>query len=111
MEDFHLLLIFKTKFVKQGLHPKTHEFQSTLNCAYYFDAQKVVDLIKEKALELGVNHVIDKLIDVYLDDAGYIDYQGCEKSGRVDGDLFIDCSGFAAVLIDKTMKVPLISEQ
>jgi hypothetical protein len=102
---------FQDQICEAGLAPKniqTPEFESILNYAYHFDAQKVVDLIKEKALEYGVNHITDKLIDVHLDDTGYIDYLGCEKSGRINGDLFIDCSGFAAVLIDKTMKIPFI---
>ena len=61
--------------------------------------------LEEKAIELGVRHVIDKVVDVHLDDAGYIDYLGCEKSGRVDGDFFVDCSGFNALLLQKTLKV------
>jgi hypothetical protein len=102
---------FQDQICEAGLAPKnikTPEYQSILNYAYHFDAMKVVELIKEKALELGVNHVVDKLTDVHLDEAGYIEYLDCEKSGRVNGELFIDCSGFAAVLIDKALKVPFI---
>jgi tryptophan halogenase len=103
---------FQDQICEAGLAPKkivTPEYQSILNYAYHFDAKKVAELIKEKAIEMGVNHVVDKVIDVNLDDNGYIEYLGCEKSGRINGDLFVDCSGFAALLIDKTMKVPFIS--
>jgi len=103
---------FQDQICEAGLAPKkivTPEYQSVLNYAYHFDAQKVAELLKEKAIELGVNHIVDKVIDVHLDGQGYIEYLGCEKSGRINGDLFIDCSGFAGILIDKTMKIPFKS--
>jgi tryptophan halogenase len=80
---------FQGQICEAGLAPKkivTPEYQSVLNYAYHFDAQKVAELIKEKAIELGVNHVVDKVINVQLDDSGYIASVGCEKSGLVNGD-------------------------
>lgn len=103
---------FQDQICEAGLAPKkiiTPEYQSVLNYAYHFDAQKVANLIKEKAISLGVIHIIDKVVDAKLDKGGYIESVNCEKAGQVKGDLFIDCSGFSGVLIDKTLKIPFIS--
>ncbi len=102
---------FQDQICEAGLAPKkivTPEYQSILNYAYHFDAVKVAKLIQEKAVELGVQHVVDKVIDVGQNANEYIEFVVCEKSGKISGDFFVDCSGFAALLIGKTMKVPFL---
>jgi tryptophan 7-halogenase len=103
---------FQDQICEAGLAPKkivTPEYQAVLNYAYHFDASKVANLIKEKAIELGVKHVVDKVLDVNIDSNGYITTLITEKNGQIEGDLFIDCSGFAGLLINKTMKIPFKS--
>ena len=41
-------------------------------------------------------------------DRGDIDYVQTSKSGRLAGDLFIDCSGFRSLLLGETLGVPFI---
>lgn len=102
---------YQDQVCELGLAPKkisTPEYQSILNYAYHFDAAKVAMLIKEKAIALGVNHIVDEVISAELDEQEYVTALKCKKNERLTGDLFVDCSGFSSVLLDKTYKVPLV---
>ena len=49
--------------------------------------------------------------DVVLRDDGGIDHVVTREHGDVSGDLFIDCTGFRGLLINKAMEEPFISFQ
>lgn len=74
--------------------------------AYHFDAAMYARLLKKKALEQGVNHIQKTVRSITLkDDNGFIDKLIFDDKTEVQGDLFIDCTGFAALLIEKTLHV------
>jgi tryptophan halogenase len=77
--------------------------------AWHFDAHFVADFLRRFATgKQGVNHVQDELEDVNFDENGFITSLKT-KSGRVlEGDLFVDCSGFRGLLINKAMAEPFI---
>jgi glycine/D-amino acid oxidase-like deaminating enzyme len=89
--------------------PHEDEFAAPLNYAYHFDAAKAVEVLAERAAELGVRHITDRLRGVELDADGAIDHLVTEKAGRIDADLYIDCSGFRSELIGRALQVPFRS--
>lgn len=78
--------------------------------AWHFDAHLVADFLRRFATEKQcVMHVEDELNEVRQDERGFITAL-TTKGGRViKGDLFIDCSGFKSLLINKTLGEPFIN--
>ena len=84
-------------------------FSAPLNYAYHFDAAALARLLADRARELGVAHVEDRLLGATLDDRGMIAGLDFERSGMLTADLFVDCSGLRAELIGKAMAEPFVS--
>jgi tryptophan halogenase len=81
--------------------PHEGNFSGPLNYAYHFDAAKLAQVLAERARELGVRHLQGLLTGVELDATGAIDHVVCQEHGRLDADLYIDCTGFHAELIGR----------
>jgi tryptophan 7-halogenase len=95
-----------------ALSPKliTHEqYAGPLNYAYHFDAVALARLLRKKAIELGVHHVVDTVLGATLSADGSIDHLTLEKTGTLKADLYVDCSGFRAQLIGEALGVPFQS--
>ena len=80
-----------------------------LNYAYHFDAMKLAGLLSRHAVSLGVTHLQGKITDVNLAEDGSIASLATDSHGELAGDFFIDCTGFAALLIGKALKSPFKS--
>ncbi len=93
-----------------NLAPKTiatPEYDGLLNYAYHLDANKFAAFLQKHCVgELGVKHVLADVKSVEQAEDGDITAVVTEQAGRIAGDLFVDCTGFAAVLIGKTLGVP-----
>ncbi|WP_426032367.1 tryptophan halogenase family protein [Caulobacter sp. DWP3-1-3b2] len=96
--------------VAHGLGPKRLEdpdFQGPMNYAYHFDAVRFADFLRGVAKDLGVVHLTGKVETVQRDgETGDIASVTAGELGVIEGDLFIDCSGFRALLIGETLGVP-----
>jgi tryptophan halogenase len=77
--------------------------------AYHLDAGLLAEYLKQLGKSRGVKHVVDNVLDVALDERGYISHLRTEQHGDLHGELFIDCSGFRGLLINKTLQEPFIS--
>ena len=77
--------------------------------AFHLDAGLLASYLKKIAIEAGVNHLIGKVEKANLDQNGFIQSLDTDHHGKLVGDLFIDCSGFAALLLEKTLKEPWVS--
>lgn len=86
--------------------PHEGDFDGPLNYAYHFDAARLAEVLAERAVELGVRHVADRIERVERDDRGGIARVATEREGAFEADLYIDCSGFRAELIGQTLGVP-----
>lgn len=80
-----------------------------VNYAYHLDAGLLADFLKKIAIEGGVQHLIGKVEKASLDQNGFIQSIDTTSHGTLAGDLFIDCSGFRALLIEKALKEPWVS--
>ncbi len=78
--------------------------QQNLGYAMHLDAGLLADFLKKDCLEKGIRHLVGKVQRANLDERGFIKNLDTEEHGSLEGDLFIDCSGFGALLIEKAMK-------
>jgi tryptophan 7-halogenase len=93
----------------EGLAPKTithAEYRGLANYSYHLDAGKFAPFLARHCVEkLGVRHVLADVVQVNQHESGDIESVLTRQAGEIFGDLFIDCSGFAALLIGKTLGV------
>jgi tryptophan halogenase len=79
---------------------------STYSYAYQFDASLYAKYLRGYAEERGVERIEGKIADVALRaDDGFVDALVMEDGRRLDADLFVDCTGFRALLIGKALGV------
>ncbi|TPG43286.1 tryptophan 7-halogenase [Sphingomonas koreensis] len=92
-----------------GLAPKTiatSEYQAVANYAYHLDAGKFAAFLQRHCTgKLGVRHVLADVRSVTQAESGDIASVVTDGAGEIAGDLFVDCTGFAALLIGKTLGV------
>jgi len=92
-----------------GLAPKTittPEYQTIANYAYHFDTGKLGPFLQKHCIEkLGVRHVLANVTAANLAENGDIESLVTREAGVLPGDLFVDCTGFSAFLIGKTLGV------
>jgi tryptophan halogenase len=76
------------------------DYGGAANYGYHFDAVKIGLLIRRHAVEkLGVRHIADHVLTVRSHDNGDIAALATRAHGDIAGELFIDCSGLAALLL------------
>lgn len=80
-----------------------------LNYAYHLDAGKYASLLREKSEANGVRRIEGKINRVsQCPDSGHIVAVSLEDGMAVEGDLFIDCSGFRSLLLGDKLAVPFV---
>jgi tryptophan 7-halogenase len=93
-----------------GLAPKTlttAEFEAIANYAYHLDAGKFAAFLQKHCCEkLGVRHILADVRRVNVAEDGDIRSLDTEQAGELEGDLFVDCTGFRALLIGEALGVP-----
>jgi len=99
----------------KGLAPKqatTPEFAAVANYGYHLDAGKFAELLQRHCTSaLGVRHVLDHVTAINGVPEEDIASLSTAKSGDIEGDLFIDCTGFAAMLIGKHYGIPFVDRR
>ena len=76
---------------------------------YHFDSVLIGKFLREKAKESGVSHVEATVEKVEQESDGSIKSLLLNTGQILSGDFFVDCSGFASILLQKTLKVPFVS--
>lgn len=93
-----------------GLAPKAitnAEYEVVANYAYHLDAGKFAPFLQQHCTQkLSVRHILADVRRVNLAEDGDILSLDTEQAGEIGGDLFIDCTGFRALLIGDAMGVP-----
>ena len=90
----------------------TPEYAAVANYGYHFDAGKFGVQLREHAIaNLHVRHVLDDVDLVLSHDDGDIAALRTRAHGDIAGDLFIDCSGLASVLIGQHYGIGVRSQK
>ncbi|MEO6276197.1 tryptophan halogenase family protein [Roseateles sp.] len=81
-----------------------------LGYAYHFDANLYARHLRALSERRGVRRTEGKVVRVLLDEepgptSGHVRAVELESGELVEGDLFLDCTGFAGLLTDKTLGV------
>jgi tryptophan halogenase len=78
---------------------------STHSYAYQLDGERYARLLRDDAEKRGVARIDGEVADVELrGEDGFIEAVRLADGRRIDGDLFIDCSGTNAILIGGALK-------
>jgi tryptophan 6-halogenase len=92
------------------LAPKPAEhFPFDIWHGYHFDSVLLGQFLQKKALGRGVRHLTAHVTHANLDQQGAIESLATTEGIAIGGDLFIDCTGFAGLLITQALKTPFVS--
>jgi tryptophan halogenase len=106
MGDYSLgtALAVNNKF--QPPAPQPPSSLSVFDWALHFDASLFAKHMRQFATSKGCRHIDGMITEVQQrPDDGFIESVRLDDGTEVRGDLFIDCSGFHGLLIDKTLDV------
>ena len=92
-----------------GRFARTEDYQRDdlppINYAYHLDAGRYARYLRKYAETRGVVRKEGKVTDVAVDsESGFVTGLTLEDGTVINGDLFIDCSGFRGLLIEQTLK-------
>jgi tryptophan halogenase len=73
------------------------------NAGYHIENKAYIAYLEKKTRQFGGAIVDQDVVDVLRDEEGYVTAVKLEDGRELAGDLFVDCTGFAALLLEKTM--------
>jgi 2-polyprenyl-6-methoxyphenol hydroxylase-like FAD-dependent oxidoreductase len=76
--------------------------------AYHFDASLLADYLMKMATGQGVTRVVDSIVECRRDERGIAGLI-TKEHGVIEGDLYVDCTGFRGLLINQALEEPFIS--
>jgi 2-polyprenyl-6-methoxyphenol hydroxylase-like FAD-dependent oxidoreductase len=86
-----------------------HSFPFDVWYGFHFDAVLLGRFLQKKAIERGVHHLVGHVTDVRLHESGDIASLRLADDATLAGDFFVDCTGFASLLIGKALGTRFVS--
>ena len=81
-----------------------HLPKNGLNYAFHIDATLYAKFLRKQSEENDTKRIEGKIVKVNTDsESGFITSLMLESGKEIEGDLFIDCTGFRGVLIEQTL--------
>lgn len=95
---------------EQQLAPLPSEnFPFHFQYGYHFDSVLIGKFLRKRAKEKGVTHIEATVESIEQKENGDIASLKLSTGQDLAADFFVDCSGFASILLQKTLKVPFQS--
>ncbi|CAM4089933.1 tryptophan halogenase family protein [Roseateles saccharophilus] len=82
--------------------------QAQFKYAYHFDAVQYAAFLRQLAIQRGVRHTQGRIVEVARRADGGVAALQLDDGRRVEGDLFIDCSGFRSLLLGDALQEPFV---
>src|SRR5690606_854173 len=99
-----------TWLAKHQLAPIAAEsFPFEINYGYHFDSGLLGQYLGKKASARGVRHLQGTVRQVVQNAQGEIDSLLLESGDTLQGDFYVDCTGFSGLLIQQALNVPFVS--
>ncbi len=101
----------QTALMAANLSPKlmtSRNYEAPLPYGYHLDATRLAALLRDVAVSRGVRHSLGTVTAVQTGDEG-IRSVTLADGQTLAADLFVDCSGFAGLLIGRALDVPWLS--
>ena len=99
-----------TRVAREHRAPKAAEhFPFDIWHGYHFDSVLLGQFLHKKALQRGVRYRTAHVTRTNLDAQGAIASVVTAEGEAISADIFVDCSGFAGLLIDQALKTPFVS--
>jgi tryptophan 6-halogenase len=99
-----------TILANQRLAPHHGEnFPFDIWYGYHFDAVLLGRFLHKKALERGVAYQVCHVTRANLNERGEIASVSTREGETIEADVFVDCTGFASLLIGKALNTPFES--
>jgi len=107
---FPASVLFENNKYSENKFGDFDNFDPSNDVAYHFDAVKLGNWLREKVcIPKGVKHIPALVVHVEGDAKRGVEYLTLDNGFTVHADLFIDCTGFKSILLDKTLKEPFKS--
>ena len=98
-----------SRLAEQRMAPRPRDsFPFDVWYGYHFDAVLLGRYLQKKAVQRGVAHKSCHVSDVRLDERGDIAAVVTKDGEAIAADFFVDCTGFAGLLIQKALGTPFI---
>ncbi|WP_438289713.1 tryptophan halogenase family protein [Streptomyces sp. HUAS TT7] len=108
-EPYDYACFTETPIMDARKAPRWLDMRRATNYAWHFDAQLVAAYLCTFAVtKQAVEHVEDEMTEALRDEHGFITALRTKSGRLLDGDLFIDCSGFRGLLINQAMGEPFL---
>lgn len=76
---------------------------ANMSYAYHFDSTLYANFLRDFAVKRGVRHIKGKVGAVSKHPNGHINTLTLQNGHCIDGEFYIDCSGFRSLLLEKEM--------
>jgi Tryptophan halogenase len=76
--------------------------------AYHFDAVQYAAFLRKLAMQRGARHTQGRIVEVLRCADGGVAAVQLDDGRRIEGDLFVDCSGFRSLLLGDALGEPFV---
>ncbi|MCA3070235.1 MAG: tryptophan 7-halogenase [Rhodocyclaceae bacterium] len=102
----------QVRLAEENLAPRSTQAASEIirrgAYAYHLDARAFAAFLSELAVGRGVHYLVDDIQQVVLDADGAIGHVETRENGRLQADLYLDCTGFQSLLSEQALGDPFI---